>query len=146
MHKSSGSYSKVDQKLCRRRSTVEQQSFKGYAKVLHKLCTARTRDMQKTSIRFQTSSRSCAKLVRKFFHARPKVMQLTSTAWGAPMGHGKWIHATGRAPLHSTWATSTYELVHKQCPVQARCALRAAWGSGGRSSDPDEGCQGGPRG
>ena len=65
---------------------------------------------------------------------------------GAAMGHGKYIHATGRAPPHTTGATSKYELVYKQSPVQARCALRAAWGRWEWSSDPDEGCQGGPRG
>ena len=146
MHKSSGGYSKVVQKLCRRRSKVMQKSFKGYSKVAQQLCTTRPRDMQKSSKRFQTSSRSYAKIVRKFFEARPKHMQLTSAAWGAPMGHGKYIHATGRAPPCTTGATSKYELIYKQSPVQARCALRAAWGSGGWSSDPDEGCQGGPRG
>ena len=65
---------------------------------------------------------------------------------GAPMGHGRYIHATGRAPPYTTGATGKYEFVYKQSPVQARCALRAAWGRGEWSSDPDEGCQGGPRG
>jgi len=65
---------------------------------------------------------------------------------GAPMGHGKYIHATGRAPPYTTGATNKYEFGYKQSSVQARCALRAAWGRWEWSSDPDEGCQGGPRG
>ena len=62
------------------------------------------------------------------------------------MGHGKYIHATGRAPPYTTGATNKYELGYKQSSVQARCALRAAWGRWEWSPDPDEGCQGGPRG
>ena len=82
---------------------------------------------------------------------QPTKTQLTTThheesRCGAPMGHGKYIHGTGRAPHYTTGSTSKYKLVYKQSPVQARCALRAAWGRGGWSSDPDEGCQGGPRG
>ena len=65
---------------------------------------------------------------------------------GAPMGHGKCIHATGRAPPYTTGATNKYELGYKQSSVQARYALRAVWGRWEWSSDPDEGCQGGPRG
>ena len=43
-------------------------------------------------------------------------------------------------------ATHRYEILYKESPVQALCAFRAAWGREGWSSDPDEGCQGGPRG